>query len=61
MDIVKCNMQIDPLKYKGIGSSFSTIVKEAGIGGLYKGWVPTLYGYGAQGCFKFALYEYFKK
>jgi solute carrier family 25 phosphate transporter 3 len=61
MDIVKCNMQIDPVKYKSIGSGFGLIVKEQGILGLYKGWGPTLFGYSAQGCFKFGLYEYFKK
>ena len=27
---------------------------------MVKGWVPTLIGYSAQGCFKFGLYEYFK-
>jgi solute carrier family 25 phosphate transporter 3 len=62
MDVVKCNMQIDPVKYKGIGASFGIIVKEQGlVSGLYKGWAPTLVGYSAQGAFKFGLYEYFKK
>eukprot|EP00798_Chlamydomonas_sp_ICE-L_P013826 gene13826-19744_t len=61
MDVVKCNMQIDPVKYKGIGSSFSMIAKDAGAASLMKGWLPTLLGYSAQGAFKFGLYEYFKK
>lgn len=60
LDVVKCNMQIDPKKYKSIGTGFSLTAKEAGLGGLVKGWVPTLFGYSAQGAGKFGLYEYFK-
>ena len=31
------------------------------MGGLVKGWLPTLIGYSIQGAGKFGLYEYFKK
>ncbi len=61
LDVVKCNIQIDPAKYKSIGTGFGMIVKEQGTAGLFRGWVPTLLGYSAQGAFKFGLYEYFKK
>lgn len=61
MDVVKCNMQIDPVRFKGIGQSFGMIVREQGVAGLFKGWAPTMVGYSAQGAFKFGLYEYFKK
>ncbi|KAL3693428.1 hypothetical protein R1sor_007079 [Riccia sorocarpa] len=61
LDVVKCNMQIDPAKYKGIGQGFKTILAEQGVKGLVKGWVPTLLGYSAQGACKFGLYEFFKK
>ena len=61
LDVVKCNMQIDPKKYKSIGTGFSLTAKEAGWGGLVKGWVPTLFGYSAQGAGKFGLYEFFKQ
>ncbi|CAM6111982.1 unnamed protein product [Calypogeia fissa] len=61
MDVVKCNMQIDPVKYKGIGQAFRTIAAEQGLKGLAKGWVPTLLGYSAQGACKFGFYEFFKK
>ena len=61
LDNVKCNMQIDPAKYKSIGSGFSLVWKEAGVAGLFKGWSPTLIGYGFQGMCKFGFYEYFKK
>ena len=52
---------MDPVKYKSIGTGFSLIVKEQGLGGLYKGWAPTAIGYSAQGAFKFGFYEFFKK
>lgn len=61
LDVVKCNIQIDPLKYKNISTGFGMVVKEQGMLGLFKGWAPTLVGYSAQGAFKFGLYEYFKK
>ena len=60
LDVAKCNMQVNPEKYKGLLGTISTIAKEEGSGALFKGWLPTLIGYSAQGCFKFGLYEYFK-
>lgn len=60
-DVAKCNIQIDPIKYRGTMGAFRTIVQEQGIAGLGRGWVPTLLGYGAQGAGKYGLYEYFKK
>jgi solute carrier family 25 (mitochondrial phosphate transporter), member 3 len=61
LDVVKCNMQIDPKAFPGIGAGFSKIAQQQGVAGLFKGWVPTLFGYSAQGAAKFGLYEYFKK
>ncbi|XP_004297501.1 PREDICTED: mitochondrial phosphate carrier protein 2, mitochondrial [Fragaria vesca subsp. vesca] len=61
IDVLKCNMQIDPAKYKTIKSGFGVLLKEQGIRGFYKGWAPTLIGYSAQGAGKYGLYEYFKK
>ncbi|MCO5595139.1 hypothetical protein L7F22_049177 [Adiantum nelumboides] len=61
LDLVKCNMQIDPAKYKSIGSGFGILLKEQGPKGFFRGWVPTLLGYSAQGACKFGFYEYFKK
>ena len=60
LDVAKCNMQVDPTKYKGLGGTIKTIMAEEGAGALFKGWLPTLIGYSAQGCLKFGLYEYFK-
>ncbi|GMI68312.1 phosphate transporter 3;1, mitochondrial phosphate transporter 3 [Hibiscus trionum] len=61
LDLVKCNMQIDPAKYKSISSGFGVLMKEQGIRGFFRGWVPTLLGYSAQGACKFGFYEFFKK
>ncbi|KAK8716936.1 hypothetical protein V6N13_044226 [Hibiscus sabdariffa] len=61
LDLVKCNMQIDPAKYKSISSGFGVLLKEQGFRGFFRGWVPTLLGYSAQGACKFGFYEFFKK
>lgn len=61
LDLVKCNMQIDPVKYKSIGTGFGVLYREKGLGGFFLGWLPTLIGYSAQGACKFGFYEYFKK
>ncbi|VFQ87086.1 unnamed protein product [Cuscuta campestris] len=61
LDLVKCNMQIDPTKYKSISSGFGVLLKEQGAKGFFRGWVPTLIGYSAQGACKYGFYEFFKK
>jgi solute carrier family 25 phosphate transporter 3 len=62
LDVVKCNMQVRPDKYKGLGQGIKLVIKEEGTGatGLFKGWAPTLIGYSMQGLCKFGFYEYFK-
>ncbi|XP_057445799.1 mitochondrial phosphate carrier protein 3, mitochondrial-like [Lotus japonicus] len=61
LDLVKCNMQVDPAKYKSTTSAFQIMFKEQGFRSFFRGWVPTYLGYSAQGAFKYGLYEYFKK
>jgi len=60
LDVAKCNMQVNPAKYKGLVSGLSVIAREEGAVALTKGWLPTLLGYSAQGAFKYGLYEVFK-
>jgi solute carrier family 25 phosphate transporter 3 len=60
LDVTKCNMQVSPLKYKGLISGLKTIMAEEGAMAIWKGWLPTLMGYSAQGAFKYGLYEIFK-
>eukprot|EP01018_Ginkgo_biloba_P022703 Gb_16849 [translate_table: standard] len=60
LDLLKCNMQTNPSKYKSIGSGFGKLLKKHGMRALFRGWVPTFLGYSAQGAFKFGFYEFFK-
>ncbi|CAM6085355.1 unnamed protein product [Calypogeia fissa] len=60
IDVIKCNMQIDPVKYNSILGGFKTAFQEAGVAGLVRGWVPTLLGYSVQGAGKYGFYEFFK-
>jgi solute carrier family 25 phosphate transporter 3 len=60
LDLVKCRIQVNPAKYKGIFSGFKTTIAEEGGRGLAKGWAPTAIGYSLQGLGKFGFYEMFK-
>lgn len=60
LDLVKCRIQVDPVKYKSVFQGFGVTLKEDGIKGLSRGWAPTFFGYSAQGLCKFGLYEVFK-
>ncbi|KPA86542.1 putative mitochondrial mitochondrial phosphate transporter [Leptomonas pyrrhocoris] len=62
LDVVKCNMQVSPERFKSLGQGMKLILAEEGAGatGLLKGWLPTFFGYSTQGAFKFGLYEVFK-
>jgi solute carrier family 25 phosphate transporter 3 len=61
LDLVKCRIQVNPDKYKGIFTGFKVSVAEEGMRGLARGWAPTLVGYSVQGLGKFGFYEVFKK
>ncbi|MFH4973357.1 hypothetical protein AB6A40_000066 [Gnathostoma spinigerum] len=60
LDLVKCRIQVNPEKYRGIVAGFRTTIAEEGVRGLAKGWAPTLVGYSLQGLGKFGFYEIFK-
>ncbi|OQV24226.1 Phosphate carrier protein, mitochondrial [Hypsibius exemplaris] len=60
LDLVKCRIQVNPDKYKGVFNGFKVSIKEDGVRGLARGWAPTFIGYSMQGMFKFGLYEIFK-
>lgn len=53
-------LQVNPTKYKGLGSAIKTLVAEEGANGIWKGFGPTFVGYSLQGMFKYGLYEVFK-
>eukprot|EP01097_Dermamoeba_algensis_P005283 TRINITY_DN3351_c0_g1_i2.p1 TRINITY_DN3351_c0_g1~~TRINITY_DN3351_c0_g1_i2.p1 ORF type:complete len:314 (+),score=88.06 TRINITY_DN3351_c0_g1_i2:88-1029(+) len=60
LDVTKCNMQVNPQKYRGLVSGLKLIMAEEGSHAIWKGVTPTLLGYSAQGAFKYGLYEVFK-
>lgn len=60
LDLIKCRIQVDPAKYKGIFHGGKISIKEEGVRGLARGWAPTLIGYSMQGLCKFGFYEVFK-
>jgi len=60
LDLVKCRIQVDPDKYKGIINGFKVSLKEGGVRSLGLGWAPTFFGYSMQGLCKFGFYEVFK-
>jgi solute carrier family 25 phosphate transporter 3 len=61
LDVIKCNIQVNPVKYSTMVGGMKTIIKEEGIvNGILKGWAPTALGYSMQGAGKFGLYKFFK-
>jgi len=60
LDLIKCRIQTNAEKYKGILNGFKVTVNEEGIRGLGRGWAPTAIGYSMQGLCKFGFYEVFK-
>jgi solute carrier family 25 phosphate transporter 3 len=60
LDVVKCNMQVNPGKFTGLVPGIKMVAAEEGASALFKGWAPTAIGYSAQGFCKFGFYEYFK-
>jgi len=63
LDVAKCRAQAHAKSGRwpsGLIPGLKRIYAEEGAAGLRKGWVPTFFGYGAQGLFKFGLNEFFK-
>ncbi|KAG7093793.1 hypothetical protein E1B28_007438 [Marasmius oreades] len=60
LDVAKCNMQVNPVKYKGLVPTIKLLAAEEGSRGIWKGVGPTLVGYSLQGMFKYGIYEVFK-
>ncbi|KAJ7077889.1 mitochondrial carrier domain-containing protein [Mycena belliarum] len=60
LDVAKCNMQVNPLKYSGLFPTIRVLLKEEGKNGIWKGFGPTFVGYSLQGMFKYGLYDVFK-
>lgn len=61
LDLVKTRRQVDSKLYTSNFQAWGKIFRGEGIRGVFTGWSPTLFGYSAQGAFKYGWYEYFKK
>lgn len=63
LDVAKCRSQAHAKSGKWPGGFFASVNKcyaLEGVAGITKGWVPTFFGYGAQGVCKFGFNEAFK-
>ncbi|PHH72919.1 hypothetical protein CDD82_5733 [Ophiocordyceps australis] len=61
LDLVKTRRQVDSKLYTSNLQAWRNIYRSQGIRGIFTGWSPTLFGYSAQGAFKYGWYEFFKK
>eukprot|EP01083_Nonionella_stella_P041482 112461_1 len=63
LDVAKCRAQAHSKAGRwpsGLIPGIRKIIAEEGAVGMRVGWVPTFFGYGLQGLFKFGLNEFFK-
>ncbi|CAN1725422.1 Mitochondrial phosphate carrier protein 1, mitochondrial [Linum perenne] len=60
LDVLKVNMQLNPIKYNSIHTCFTTLLREQGPSTFWRGWASKSCGYALQGGCRFGLYEYFK-
>lgn len=60
LDVAKCRSQSHTTWPSGLIPSIRQTWAMEGWAGITKGWVPTFFGYGAQGLCKFGLNEVFK-
>ena len=58
--LIHDRFQAEP-KYKGLFHGISTIIKQSGFGGIYKGLVPTILKQGSNQGVRFLVYEDTKK
>jgi len=61
LDLIKTRRQVDSKLYTSNVQGWGKIYRGEGVRGIFTGWSPTLFGYSAQGAFKYGWYEYFKK
>lgn len=67
LDVTKTRLQAQGLQssenlyYKGVVGTMSTIVRDEGVRGLYKGLVPIILGYFPTWTIYFSVYEYSKE
>lgn len=59
LDLVRARMafEVKSHRYGGLGHTIRTIVHESGVGGLYRGFMPTLWGIGPYAGVSFYTYD----
>jgi solute carrier family 25 (mitochondrial phosphate transporter), member 3 len=61
VDVVKTKIQTNPLKYKGILSSFQMVLKEEGWNAYFTGWQPTFVGFFVYGGLSYVMTEFIRR
>lgn len=61
LDVVKCNMQTNPSKYKRTMATYHHLTIERGRSVLSRGILPTFIGYSIHGYLRYSLYERFRR
>jgi len=59
-DFIKCSMQANPTRFSSFSAGLSSVWKQQGISGLYRGFAPTVLAYFSQSGTKYAMYELIK-
>ena len=59
-DYIKCSMQANPTRFPSYTAGLSSVWKEQGLSGLYRGLTPTILAYVSQSGTKYAMYELIK-
>lgn len=60
LEVVKVNMQVDPVQYPSTRSGLAVLWNQDGLRGLFRGLGPTALAYAAQTGTKYGAYEVFK-
>lgn len=61
LDVVKTKVQINPVRYPSLWSSFETVWKEEGPGAYFTGWLPTVTGHFTAGGILYATTEFIRR
>jgi solute carrier family 25 phosphate transporter 3 len=61
IDVVKTKVQMDPVKYSGVGLTFQKVFQDGGPGAFFTGWAPTFLGFFVWGGISYALTEFLRR
>ena len=58
LDFIKVSMQAHPNRFPNFAAGLTTVLRQEGMAGLYRGFTPTVLAYSTQSGVKYGLYEY---